>query len=397
MNNINFSHEHDFFLETYFMYDSDQRKYRYRLKTHNFSIYEARILEGQVLFEKNKALKAIELLNSFTASSKLLEGMRMFLLGISFSKAGLHVKGISIIESGFHLIKDFQNKKLNLMFHSVLIVNYGNQYLLDKMKQHLDLLSQYVHDSKEDLFVYRLRKLQYLVLAEKSDEGLKLLGEILADEKAGFLDQAPNLIILNLMLVFQKDDYKKCYDLLAKYKVIRSCKITTNYIFVKTLLDHLCHDGPLYVYNKDYQESVTMLKQAKIIKHLSIGEESEALDIWNELQVDYPHIYSADFEYKGFKGIFSECLKKHLNNVGANDLNLTELNSLVKIEDKLVYIFENSTRPIAKDEIVELIWGELIDEVNSLRLNKHLSRLRKKYDLNIKNSQGAYWLEKKPA
>lgn len=385
------------FIETYFLYDEDIRKFRYRLKQNLFDIYETRCLKAFDLFRRNKCLESIELLKSFHANDKLIEGMRLYLIGLNLNhlsdyKAAKHQLTASLI-----LLEHTGQKRILFYGYSTLIIVEANLRHKDDLKNNMAKLSKLKRESKNATLQYYQCLLCQYVLEEKPKLGLKAIEKVKAEVSNRLEDFRPFYLVLEFVFHFMLHNHDECYRVLSNYKKIRSTKISSNYNFMKLMLDHIVKDSPLYVYKKDFKDDITLYNQISIIKHLASGEIKEAKSLWSELQQMSPLLYGKPFEYHGDFGLFKAGLLKHQNKTHENIFDLNVLHSIKNVQEKLVYLLENSNAPISKFELADYIWGEEYSEQVENRLKKQISRLKKKYPHPIVQSQGTYWIAKKAA
>jgi len=387
--------QNDFFFETFFLYFKDTRKFRYRLKTHPFSIIEMRLLESFQSYRKNMHNRVLEVLNSFTANPIEMEGMRLFILGMTYNQLGSYHKAEPLLKSSMAILDKIENKRVPFFVCSVIVINLANQRKKDEISYFVDKMFSYPLSTTEEQIQRYQAQLASFVVFEKAQEGVALIEKIMLEFKDEIDTHIPFYLTMYFMFCFQMKDYQKCFQINERYKKYKGCKVKVNHIFQKTMLEHIVNDLPLYIYDKDFASDSTLHKQALIARHLSVGEIEYARKYWNQLEQAYPHLYGKDFNYLGEWGLFAAVIDKHLHKAMHAIIDLDTVRNIKKVEAKIIYILENSLRPVSKEDLIKYVWDEVIDEVNSERLYKQMSRLRKKYPGSIATSQGMYWFDKK--
>lgn len=385
------------FLSTFYLYDSNIKKFRYRLSNHKFEIYEQRLLNSLELYHKNKSIECLDLLNSFKGNNHLIEGLRLYMIGLCHNQQSQFDQAQSSLESSVILLEHTKEKRLLFFAYSVLIINLTNKRDKTGVKKTLTKLKKIPATTNAQVLQFNQCMLCYYLLYEKSNEALEFIKEVyLTHKRLG--SHRPYYLVLEFMFTFMNKDHDRCYEILESYKKVRGNKVTANYTFMKSMLDHITHNTPLYVYKKDYKDDMGLYKQAMLIKHLSCGELDQAQSFWNDLKKASPLVYDENYTFNGGYNLFSVALKKHSSKLNKNLLNLKELSMFNKVQDKLIYILESTSTPVSKFDLADYLWKdeEYSDSVEN-RLKKQISRLRKKYPNKISQSQGTYWIEKKAA
>ncbi len=201
------------------------------------------------------------------------------------------------------------------------------------------------------------------------------------------------LFVDKFVLLFKMGNYSECELLIKKYNHIRIFRSSSNYNFMKILLDHLIHNSPIYLKHDDFQDSSLLEAQIQVIRNLPRLEVDEARFWWNKLRDMNPQIYLDNFYYDGSTSLFSECLKKHqtvLTQSHQKALMEVKLDHL-SIQEKLVYILKNSQAPISRTELMTLLWKNEPYSINmENRLDALIYRVKKTQKLNIQKINSFY-------
>lgn len=392
---MNRENEISFFLETMMFQKTDLRKFKYRLKTHPFEIKQRRLLKCYASYKKNKLDSTIEELKSFICSDLFFESVRLYLIGLAYNQYGVFVQSQDYLERSIEMLESINENDFIFFPYSVLVINLGNQRKLKLMKVNLDGLKRVpVLDLNKTLLRYQC-EVCYCVVTEQIEAGIDLIKYVLGKYQNEIGEFKTFFLTLQFMLTFKKDDYDECYNILNKYKDIKSFKVRANYKYMKTLLDNIAYDSPLYIYKQDYQDNLDLLQQLEVIKHLSLGEIEQAKKYWDQLSLLAPDIYSEDFEYRGDYCLFSVAVNKYRGHNIDFGFDQDKIASLSGPMEKLIYILQGANRPISKEELVDLIWSEEFSELAGKRLSKLVSRMKKTTDYQVKLSKGVYSISSK--
>lgn len=389
---------YSYFIETYELYATDSRKFFYRLRNHQFSIYEKRILEAYHLHLRNKIPQALELLSSFRChSDSFLEAARHYFLGLSLNQAGEYSSAQNHLKKSVKLFESIKESEFIFYPLHVLGISLTNDRKVLETKHYLDKITSLTVNSKTKAIMQAQNKICYYIVSFQSQKGIDLIEKVMEKYQGDLGTTTPFYHVMNFILHFQLDDYENCYLIIDQYKNLSGCKIKPNFTFMKSLMDHLLFNRTLYVYKKDYVNNMYLFHQANVIKYLASGETNDALKHWKKLQAENPALYSDDFQYNGEKSLFSANLEKHQKNLKEQVIDREYLASLKSPKEKLKYLLLSQVRPIQRDQLIELIWNEEYSEITSKRLNRLVSKLNKELGKKIKNSQGSYWIEKEAA
>jgi hypothetical protein len=210
-------------------------------------------------------------------------------------------------------------------------------------------------------------------------------------------ENRPFFLTLAFMLYFKKKDFKKCYIVLEEYKDIPGPNIRGNYSFMKSLLDHIASDAPLYVYASNYKDFPELHNQLEVIKNLASGDNETAKKFWGMLAKHNPNLYQEDFTYQGDEGLFSVALKKHFKISHGEEFNPERLKEIPLLSEKIHYVLTHKSSPVSRSEMIHLLWGEEETPENSGRLQKQISRYKNQFNIQVHCYQGTYFLKKKSA
>jgi hypothetical protein len=162
---------------------------------------------------------------------------------------------------------------------------------------------------------------------------------------------------------------------------------------MKNLLEHIAEKKPLYIYEHDFKDYPELHYQLEVIKALSRSDIKRAEDFWSKLALHNPEIYQENFSYLGGLNLFSAALKIHKQE-NSEKINKADLKSIEKPLEKLIYIFEKTSVPIQKAELIDLIWGEEVSEKSQNKLRKLVFRYNEIGMAKIASYQDTYQKKK---
>ena len=196
------------------------------------------------------------------------------------------------------------------------------------------------------------------------------------------------------MLFAKNKEYTKCYQVREEYKKVSGNVVRANYAYMKTLLDHISKDAPIYVYASDYDEFPELYQQLEVIKHLKAGDINGARKFWKKLSTHNPSLYLNDFDFTGDYTLFAQGLKRYLAHTEKVEIDQTEIDKLRAPMEKLSFIFLTASRPLRHEELISIIWKEEFTDAAMARIRKLISRYNLKNSVKIIASQGTYQLDK---
>lgn len=367
------------------------------LNDNRMSLLEKKIIEGHMLVRNNQNLEVINLITNLPKSEhEFVNAHKNLLLGIAHNN-------LTHFEEAQLFLKDAIYALQNLELNYYLFIAYFNQFMvfaninsLNEMRKTLALMEQTPREIR--LLEIRLLRCQFMY-AEKSGDikGAKKLAH-----KISFLkpDMVESDLIAQLVSEFifyiKTDEHENAREVLIQMKQHRKFNLSENYNFMKTLLDNLMKNTPVYAYEADFQAIPMLYHQLKVIQAFEAHDISVAKTYWNLLQEKFPNIYLDDFHYAGNKCLFSKCLDKYTSSSEA-DLKTPFANE-GSLSDKLVAILKQSPVPLSKNYLYEILWGEEpVDKDDLGRLASQVKRIRAKYGIDIQSRKGTYFIVQKKA
>jgi hypothetical protein len=366
------------------------------LKDKRLSKIEKDILLGYLLIRDSKNLEVINLFtNQVTHSSAYIEAHKNLLLGIAYNNLSQFKQAIVCYETA---AQSFNQKVTNHFYFMTRINLYWAHYNLkdkEKMKDEISEIDKCEVDSETEILRVLRCKFSYAVFVEDFIAADNLIHKI--EKFKDFMTEhfKSNFIIDKFNLELKRNNFKACQDCLAEMKKHRKYYFSSNYNFMKILLDHYLQSSPLYINNTDFKDSEDLLLQLQVIQKLQERNTATAKELWNKLRAFSNATYGEDFTYHGDRNLFSLCLEKqkYINgNLFSSDEDKEETIHLKNKVKKLYHIVKDLKGPISKEELFFLTWGEnLKDKDDAAKLSHALSRIKREYGISLKIKKGCYW------
>lgn len=379
----------DYFIETFKLARRNFRKFNYRLKEHKFSHNELLLLKAYKAYISSSKEELLTLLSKKKINETFLEATRLYLIGLCQNHFGSYQFAIEKLEKSVSLYEKSRYKEFVVYPYIVLLITYSNQKKKNKIEHYLNLLKKiksdcdYLELSRAHAMAVGYLTLDHKLLARKViKESFENKSSFLEVYQAGFL-------LIEFMLSLSENDPDKCYEILQNYKNVKGISVKANYAFMKSLMDHLYLDAPLYVYKKDFADFPELCDQLEFIKALSRKDKIKMDFYWDSLRKHNKDLYLENFIYNGDLCLFSLALKKHQSLLISNNEVKLDFKGL-SISEKLERIFSTEEILISKEKMIELLWNEEVSEVTMARLRKLISRYNKNSSHKVISYQEFY-------
>lgn len=380
------------FIDTWRLLHTNLRMFDYWLKKGDFSIHERRLLKCFQLYKKNKKKECLELLEAKIADDTFLEGVRLYLKGLVYNQHCHYFYAIENLEKSIELFKSINEKRFQLNSLCLIVMVYGNRREIKNMASTLDDIREFNLETNSQKLQLLYAELFYFVLTNNKEATLTVCKQAITLKYPEYEAFHPYFLVQKFMLFAKNKEYKRCYETLEEYKEISGNVVKANYAYMKTLLDHLDKDSPLYVYARDYDEFPELYEQLEVIKNLKDGNLEAAEKFWKKLAAHNPSLYGENFEFKGDYTLFAQGLERYLAHREQTEFNQEQIDLQKTPIEKLIFILSHSSRPVEHSEIITMIWKEEYSEAAITRLRKLVSRHNLKSDNKILVSRGSYRL-----
>lgn len=363
------------------------------LSDKRLTMTEKKVLEGYLLIRNNQNREAIDLIQSASVSEfTFVESQRLLILGLAHNNLSHYVEAEKLIlESLIHL------EALNA--HYFRFIAYYNLFVIKSNLVQTKEMFKYIQlmESVPNQFPNREMRLlkckfDYYVEVNDYEKAQEILVVIEPRKSEMSESDITSFLICEFMFHVKKEDFLQAEKTLQEMKSYRKFHLSENYNFMKKLLDHLCHNSPVYAYDEDFKQVPQLFYQLKVIQSFESGDKAMAMKYWKHLTELNHDLYKEDFFYTGTKGLFSLCLEKYLSVKAPVSIISTDGSKL----EVLVKLLESSETPLSKGYIYEFLWGEEpIDKTDFNKLTRLIYKARVEHGLDIQSRKGSYFVEGK--
>jgi hypothetical protein len=365
------------------------RNIKVEIQDKRLSHQEKKILQAWGFLRKNQFKSVFEILNNLdTQYDDFVEAQKTLLIGITLNNSGNSLAALGLIKKAIKDLEKFEDLG-NIYF--VALFNYFicsmNLSYKPEILQSLELLNSFENKNLRQTVYFKYCQFIYsmqFVQKHNFNELVKYLDKN-QHEMSETIDIGYN--IAKFMYFIKNEKFELGYKVLEQMKKKRSFYNQCNYIFMKSLLDNIVHDKPLYIYENDFIGNEFLFYQLMVIKSLEEANNERAEFYWSKLYQIIPHQFSKKFHYEGPSDLFKKSLEKYLNQT--KHLEIGKLPS--KKDEALVMLLQQSNGKLSIEQIYKLIWGsELQDKSDINKLKKLVSRVRKDKKLDIQYRKGCY-------
>ncbi len=352
---------------------------------------ERKIIEAHLLIRKNENEKVLTLLQDKKKSDiNFIESQRLLALGLASINLSRFIEARDYLEESITLIKtcDAPSSLASALFNLFLV------YFCISDLEKMNSIIKDLEERPSDTIIEKIRilrcKFMYHVALKDNLTCKNILTKIGPYKQQMVESDLSSHLVTEFYFFIQIEDFKSAYKTIHQLRNQRTFYLSENFKFMKTLLDNLTKNSPIYAYDKDFISTPLLLYQIKVIQALEVNDLTSADIYWKKLQQIVPGVYSENFQYLGQKCLFSLCLDKH--RPSERTINLLPIDSGSKIE-KLYAILQEADRPLSKEVIYELIWDEPIQNKSDLsKLVQLVAALRTRRNIEVISKKGTYSL-----
>jgi hypothetical protein len=375
--------------------NSSPQKAKESLNDKRLTMTEKKIIEAHLFIRDNENEKAFNHINEIPPSvMPFVEGQRLLVSGVALNNMSHFLEAESYLQNAIREMKKAHSDPFLFIVYFNLFLIANNLGDHKKMKKTLTELEGIPIESKHSEI--RLLRCQFLYSSEINDEtqAKRFLSEI----KNRTHEMSESDLISQLICEFsyhiKNEDLKECESVLKEMKQYRKFNLSENFNFMKKLLYHLKDNSPVYAYDKDFQDVPVLYHQLKVIQSLEALDFQAAEKHWHHLRTNQPQVYHQNFQFKGNKCLFSLCLSKH--DIKKEPTVLKSESDENSKQNLLIKIFHESSSPIPKGYLFELLWGNPpADKEEMKKLTRLISKIRSKDGLDIQTRKGTYFIIKR--
>ncbi len=384
------------FLELILIHSKKPKYTKERLKSdRRLTHVERNIIRGFLLMRDNENAEAYTIATSIKSQpDPMVESMRLYLLAGSLNNQGQYILALEFFQKCYQQIPKGIVFHLEYVILNNLFLIYMNLHNLVKAREILSILKSMSDLPQEDSL--RFKRLEFAFYTAIEDEAK-------ASELYKYLrlhqHQYTNHELVSLLIQFYHygitfDHLQVCEDSVSQTCHQKKYSLTENFNYMRIMLSHLKEKTPIYLREQNFKNYPILLLQLKFIRALDLHKLSEASTLWNELHLLNPSVYKDEFQYVGFKSVFSRCLEMHhskLAKMGIKAVKESHLSILDAIQQKL-----ELNESVSREELFYYAYGrELESKIDQSLITKQVSKLKIEKKLEIRSVRGTYQLVKK--
>lgn len=379
------------FIEALNAFHADFRETQKYFKDQRLTQTEKKILECWLMLRDRNFNEILAMMPKLVVDyDQLVSSQKNLIWGITHNNRNEYDKALPLILQALEEIKPYQVPRLEFNVVNNLFIVYLNLNDEKGMREtllHLENLP--VENQWQVISCLNWRFSYHSFLGEMNEAGAIL------DEVENFSSSMSELQVIqhqiNKFIFFAKlESFEQCEGVLQAMKKNRKFQASSNFIYMRSMLDHLDKNKPLYVYQRDFDGHPFLFHQLKVIQSLEAANLEEAHDHWRKLRLLDPRTFKENFKYNGDKSIFSLALNKYENQlIDCTELETGEGNK----EEILLAFLVKAKSPVRKEFLYEKIWGTpLLDKSDAVKLQKLVSRVRQKMGVEIQFKKECYVL-----
>lgn len=384
------SDEKKYFQETFEIARENIEKFKRRLKSSKFNREQRKVLEAFFFYQKRNKEEVFKRIRNTQMQDPYLEATRNYVLGLAFNHFGNYsfaIEKLTLAVEQYELLGEKESTFYPIVF---LVLAYANKKDIKNLEKYSKQMYKYVPKTEHQQMSQVHAQIVFLVTVDKHEEASVALEKALEMNNFYLKDYKPGLLILKFMLALKNKEYDQCHDVLIEYKKTNGFAVRANYLYMKSLFNHLFNGSPLYVYENELEDCLELREHLEVIKALSRSDEKRALHFWQKLEKHNPSLYGENFRFNGDFCLFSIALEKYRKNILIDlDLNLIDDEKLSPYE-KLEIIFQNESITVSKEKLIEMLWCEEPSELTMARLRKLISRFNRQKNTRIVSYQDTY-------
>lgn len=372
----------------------DPQKTRSYFDDRRLTLSEKNVLKAFFLYRDNKLQEALDCLIAITgALDPVVVGLKDLITGMTLANQSHFKEGIPYLENSLDILVKYKLEYFRFLALANLFVVHLN--LKDKKNTKTILMKlKAFPDKTEWQMLYLMRShFNFFLLLGKYNEAEEILAEI--EGKRNIMSEGDiiNHLVAKFDFGIKKKDFDLAQNTLKEMTKYRKYHLTSNYNFMKILLDHYLNQTPIYVENSDFKDCPLLFYQIQLIKSLEEQNQKSAKTSWDKLHHMNSEIYQSDFSYHGDPCLFSLCLSLYETSQkklsppthGSPSSSLYEKFKIIFLQSPGVF-FE-------KEKLYFMVWGREIESKDDLgKLSQYIYLLRTKDRLEIKMKKGCYCL-----
>jgi hypothetical protein len=360
-------------------------------KDQTVDYVDRKIIEAWDLLQKSSFESLVKILTSLKGQVSLEQkALILFTLAVCDNNRGEYTDALTKMLKVEQMINeklelDPNHKFLSLLEDNILVTLLNLNQVTEFAKR-LDLLKE-----KDELKRYEYFEIIYNCHIGNISKTKMLLSNFYTKR---YQLEEPKKVLLYISLFelgVQEKSSIIVLDALKKMSKLKKFAYSDNFKFMKSMSDYFFNDNPLYLYPNDFKRNPFLRQQVEIVLALDKNDEYKAFALWDSLHKNYPHLFGVNLKWKGPVCIFSLVLNKIKQKTKEPaDIKLEMTKSLSAKEEMVIKILKQNGS-ISKEQLYQQLYDEEMRDKKDLeKLARLISRLREKYQLNIKTSKGCY-------
>ncbi len=391
---IDYEINHKTFLRAYELLRVDSKKTKLFFKDKRIPQSEKKILHSLIDLRKNNFDQGVERLLSIRSINPFVNGFKYFLLGAFYNNNSFFIESIKAYNASIHNFEQANNTNYLFRPVSALFTTLANMKDLEGVKNCYNKLLTLPIDTEFKKVIKSKCEIHYALLKENGMKANKLVDDILLNSTNIIEDRLSHFFVFKIMSLFKIQDIDECFSILKLYERTKGYRVNGNYIYLKTMLNHLYKGHPIYAYKKDFKHGGQLYYELLVIKELSNRNINQANIYWKELSLINPFVYRDRFEFFGDECLFKESLKRYEKLIAKSSPLIDEevLNTLKSNSSKLLYILNESNGLLNKEDLIQYIWKEPWSPESDARLRSLIYQLKRKKEVLIECKDAHYYL-----
>jgi tetratricopeptide (TPR) repeat protein len=380
------------FIEAILLFPTDPGKVKKYFQDKRLTWMEKQILEAMFLIRDNKSSEAIDLLSKLNDNALPdTRSCRYYLLGLCLNNVGRFEESSEAFFIAYDLLTGTHNPRLKfVILNNLLILNLNLENKTECRNILTKLVALGVADEKQKMSILRA---QFNVnsIEGKYDEAAQFLKSIRENWSVLLPAQIGGHLYDEFDYHIKKKDFDSAENVLIEMKSYRKYMPSSNYKYMKLLLNFIAKNSPMYFSPQDFVDLPLFSSQLSCLSALEGGDLEEAEFQWGRLHQISPHLYGSNFSYTGTACLFSLALEK----LSPMLKRPKQLNSLPRKKEEALYeVLRSYGSPVPKEELYELLWEEPYKDKNDLRkMIQLIHHVKKSKSLNILYRKGCYFIQ----
>jgi tetratricopeptide (TPR) repeat protein len=199
------------------------------MNSNELSYSEKKIFKALYHFKKNKKKECLNILKEKFNDDPFLEGMRYYLIGLTYNQFGHFFYAIENLEQSIKLFEECQEEDFIVNPLSILALAYCNRRVELKIAEVLDKLLLFKPKTALRKLQIQYANFSYLYLSKQFSKAQKIYRKLIKENLPEFKVYKPYFMILIFMFNVREKNYRKCYEIMEDYSTLSGHMVKVNY------------------------------------------------------------------------------------------------------------------------------------------------------------------------